>query len=249
MLKFEDSETQTQTENTLSFDECCSPHYQELLNYARRLSSGDVQRAHDVVHNALVRALRAWHRFVPNPEAQSLDHAVRGWLYRIVCNSYMREYNAAKRRPENVGRAISQNSTSDELDRVRPPMADIPGPDPRDVADDSTGDEVLEAIARLTPLHRQVIEMNYLKEMTVPAIAAELRIPRNTVFTRLHRARLALKKLLKDYAEKTYGFIEDVPGSSRAGQDALEAPQVLQTERHSVNRIVTRDDDRQLLVA
>jgi RNA polymerase sigma-70 factor, ECF subfamily len=246
---------ETSRRNPLSFEEYCLPLYQELMNYARGLSRGDVQQAHDVVQDSLVRAMRAWHAFVPHEGALSVKHAVNCWMFRIVHNTFVHIYKKNKR-----GRLLPEKMLAegaiDEFDHI--------SDDPRN-ADVGAGDEVLEAVARLLPHHRQVIEMHYLQEMTPPAIALELGIPKNTVFTRLHRARAALKKLLANYAEESYRFgavAEDgddvdmndalpapmLPGSDVDGE-SLEPAEELESDRHSVDRVVAGDDHRELLVA
>jgi RNA polymerase sigma-70 factor, ECF subfamily len=236
--------------NPMSFEEHCLPVRQELMNYARGLCRGDVQQAHDVVQDALIRAIEAWNKFVPSTEALSIKHAVSGWLFRIVHNTFVNVYQKNKR-----GRLLPERMLSEGmLDEIE--CSD----DPRD-ADDGAGDEVLEAVARLPPHHRQVIEMHYLKEMTPPAIAHELGIPKNTVFTRLHRARAALKKLLAEYAGENYRLGRDTYDASdiavpppmlpvgHVDRESLEPTEELETDRNGVDRVVAGDDHRELLVA
>ena len=55
---------------------------------------------------------------------------------------------------------------------------------------------VREAIARLEPAEREVLMLREYEQLSYAEIAAILRIPLNTLRTRLYRARLALKEQL-----------------------------------------------------
>lgn len=217
--------------NPLSFEDCCVPLYKELVNYGRRLAGGDVQRASDVVQEALIRAMRAWPNFVPESTI-SLDHAVRGWLYCIVRNSFMKAYHADRRRREYTGEGGS--AVADSLDRD--------GFDPRDALESAPGDEVLEAVARLSPHHRQVVEMHYLEERPIEDIALQLGIAKTTVHTRLNRARAILKTSLRKYAGSAYGLGQIIE-LRRAVQAPLESSENFEPYSDTVDGVVAWDDD------
>jgi RNA polymerase sigma-70 factor (ECF subfamily) len=57
---------------------------------------------------------------------------------------------------------------------------------------------VRRAVGRLGQRDREVIVLRYLEQMEVDEIAATLRLARNTVEVRLHRARERLKLFLVD---------------------------------------------------
>ncbi|MGH2950232.1 MAG: RNA polymerase sigma factor [Solirubrobacteraceae bacterium] len=63
-------------------------HGDELLAHARRLA-GD-QQAEDVVHDALLRALRAY------PRLRHADH-LRAWLYRVTTTTAIDHHRARRR--------------------------------------------------------------------------------------------------------------------------------------------------------
>lgn len=218
--------------NPLDFDSFCTPFYERLISFARRLAGGDVQRAHDVVQDTMIRAMNAWDRFVPDASAGSVEHAVSGWLHVMVRNVFMSAYQADCRRRERHLPTTPEEGMREDREFATP--------DPRDDVDAETGDEVLEAIASLSPHHRQVIEMYYLQEMDAATIAAELGIVKDTVFTRLNRAKKALKKSLRAYAES----LGRTSGSAR--KNTLEAPEYPETDTNRVDRVVRDDDVRDL---
>ena len=54
-----------------------------------------------------------------------------------------------------------------------------------------------EAIAQLSPAHREIIDLVYYHEKSVEEVAQIVGIPENTVKTRLFYARKKLAELLK----------------------------------------------------
>lgn len=163
----------------------------ELLQFARSLSRNDAV-AEDVVQASLLRAYKAWDTFVPSERADSIAHAVRGYLFRIVRNTYLNEWRRTKRRPEVH---LPDNA-----------VTDLPDTRQAEVAHSSPSDDVLLAVARLTPVNRQVIEMHYLEEISTAEIALRLDIEQQTVLTRLNRGRVELRKRLAEYAKQEYGI-------------------------------------------
>jgi len=59
--------------------------------------------------------------------------------------------------------------------------------------------DVREALANLSPEHRQVIVLRELQGMTYAEIAQALRVPLGTVESRIYRARQQLRDRLADY--------------------------------------------------
>ena len=53
------------------------------------------------------------------------------------------------------------------------------------------------AVAALSPDHRIVIALRYGRDLTLEQVADTLGLPLGTVKSRLHRARLALRKKLQ----------------------------------------------------
>ncbi len=78
-------------------------------------------------------------------------------------------------------------------------LADVPdlGPDPAAIAETvETRSRVREALRRIPPGHREVLLRHYLEGEGVKEIARMLNIPRGTVLSRLHHARLKLSKIM-----------------------------------------------------
>jgi RNA polymerase sigma factor (sigma-70 family) len=193
-----------------TFNELLATCYEDLRCLALKLTTRDHARAEDIVHDAVLCAMRAFDRFAPNPEADDIEHAFRSWLYKIVNNNFINTCRQIKNRREvyddasNHKMGPNKGSTSPS-DRCAPSF-DVAAPDPRDEVERATGDEVRDAVARLSPHQRVVVEMHYFQEIDVGTIAAELGIARQTVLTRLSRARELMVRHLRGYASDEYGL-------------------------------------------
>lgn len=177
-----------------SFDDLVLPLIGEMRLYAKNLACGDMARAEDVTQDAMIRAMRAWDRWEPQGDPRAM---VRGWLFRIVHNTFMNHY-----RDERNHHGIQ----SDEAMLIREECHAADRPDPRDTDMYPVSDEVLNAIDMLGHDRRCVVHMFYIDGMTCGEIAHRLGVAKNTVFTRLNRAREELKKRLGTYAIENYGL-------------------------------------------
>ena len=146
-------------------------HAAALWRYAWRLT-GDRTRAQDVVQETL---LRAWQ----HPEVVSdSERSAQAWLFTVARNLIIDESRTARSRREV--------STPDGFG-----APECVGPDEVDAALDRL--LIGEALARLTPEHRAVVERSYLQGWTTAQIAADLGIADGTVKSRLHYALRALR--------------------------------------------------------
>ena len=124
---------------------------------AAYLVTHDAAAAEDIAQESFLAAIRALDRF-------DRGRPFGPWLHRIAVN---RAIDWARAR-----RLRSEVELSESL----------PAP-PRD----PPGDDVLAALARLSPEHRAVIVMRYVLEFTPGEIAEALDLPRGTVNSRLRR--------------------------------------------------------------
>ena len=132
----------------------------------------------DLVQDACERALR--HLSAGNPPPTHM----RAWLVSIMRNAF-------------VDRIRKRANTAGE------PIEDPPAPPPEAEpawAQVST-DEVRAALAKLDADLRRVFELHYLDGLSYRQVATRLKIPENTVASRLHRARKVLRDLLSREVE------------------------------------------------
>jgi RNA polymerase sigma-70 factor (ECF subfamily) len=151
-------------------------HAAALRHYAWRLT-GDPARAEDVVQETL---LRAWQ----HPEvANDTERSARSWLFTVARNMIIDESRSLRFRRE-----VSALDSSGAPERTCPDEVN------------TALDRMLigEALARLTPDHRAVIQRAYLQGWTTAQIAADLGIADGTVKSRLHYALRALRLALRE---------------------------------------------------
>jgi RNA polymerase sigma factor (sigma-70 family) len=145
-------------------------HYRFLFRSAWALS-GSRSLAEDIVQDCFTLAWR--HR------DQLRDAALaRAWLFRILRRCAIRH-------------APPPGTASIDADEE---FAD------RRVADDARLDEkldVVRALARLSPMHREVLVLFYFDDMPTARMAEALDVAPGTVLSRLARARDALKRVLE----------------------------------------------------
>jgi RNA polymerase sigma-70 factor (ECF subfamily) len=134
---------------------------------AAYLVTHDAAAAEDIAQESFLAALRALDTF-------DRRRPFGPWLHRIVVNRAI-DWTRARRLRSEV-------ELSDAL------AAPEPNRPPRD--------DVLAALARLSPEHRAVVVMRYLLEFTPGEIAAALELPRGTVNSRLRRGLDALEEEL-----------------------------------------------------
>jgi RNA polymerase sigma-70 factor (ECF subfamily) len=150
-------------------------HGDALFAHALRLNGGDRQRAEDLVQETL---LRAWQ----HPEA--LDPArgsVRAWLFTTARNLAIDNW---RRRSARVGEVITD----------APP--ELPMADETERAVESW--IVSEALARLSPQHREVLVECYYQGRSVNEAASRLGVPPGTVKSRTYYALRSLKLVLEE---------------------------------------------------
>lgn len=160
---------------------------QLVLKYQGRLFNtivhvvGGAEDARDVVQDAFVQA------FVKLDTFQR-SSAFYTWLYRIAFN-----VAASLRRRKKPAMSVehTRETTGDE------PLDPGEGPDGRAEQDERCR-QVHEALDQLTEEHRTVLVLREIDGCCYETIADILDLPIGTVRSRLHRARLQLKELLKE---------------------------------------------------
>jgi RNA polymerase sigma-70 factor (ECF subfamily) len=143
--------------------------------FARRRCLREAQRmldredAEEAVQEALVRAWRRWGT-CRNPDEPM------AWLLQITRREAIRQLDRRRRIAE----------------RERAETTEFPTTDPA-VDQVVTAVDTEQALARLRPEERRLIELRYLEDLTQPQVARLLEIPEGTVKVRLYRLRRRLQ--------------------------------------------------------
>ena len=147
-------------------------HYRFLLRSAWALT-GSRAVAEDVVQDCFTSAWRF--------RAQLRDPSMaRAWLFQIMRRHAFRHFDPA------------QHLSYDEQD------APDQAVDHHDALNDQL--DVVKALGRIAPIHREVLVLFYFDDMATAQMAEALDIAPGTVLSRLARAREALKNALQEPA-------------------------------------------------
>jgi len=151
-----------------AFEEIFQRHREAVYGFFRRRLL-DVARAEDLAQETFLAVIRGIERYEPRA-------MVRTYLFGIAFNLL-----AAERRKIARGR-------SDPVGVGDPPVD----------ADPEASLCVRQAVERLDADEREILMLREYEQLTYSEIAELLRIPINTVRSRLFRGRMALKSLLTE---------------------------------------------------
>ena len=143
-----------------------------ILSYVTGLLK-DRYLAEDVVQETM---LRAWRHC---GELSSDKGSVRGWLIRVAHNIAMDKIRMRRSRPAEVAEDVAPDGAApDHADAVVSAL------------------DIRQALARLSPGQRDVVEQMYLNGYTARETARRLGIPEGTVFSRSYHALRILRREL-----------------------------------------------------
>lgn len=158
-----------------------------------RLAFGMVQNpddAMDIVQEAFIKV----HRYIDNFQGNS---SFQTWLYRIASNICIDHLRRGGRRPAvEYDDEIRHESDDDGSDVMTQTRTESPE---RTLGRKELNGKILEAIESLSKKHRQVILLREIEGLSYEEISEALQINKGTVMSRLHHARLQLKKKLQSY--------------------------------------------------
>ncbi len=148
--------------------------HEPLLRATARKLCRNAADADDLVHDTYERALRAWDRYTERGN-------VKSWLMAIMNNLFIDRCRKARRDPksEDVGEM------------------EVPAPEPAapPAWAEVSVEQITRALGGIGPEFREVYEL-HVAGRSYDEIAAKLGIAKNTVGTRLVRARKKLKDAL-----------------------------------------------------
>ncbi|MBZ4665874.1 sigma-70 family RNA polymerase sigma factor [Mahella sp.] len=166
-------------ERVADFETLFDEYGDKVYGLAYRLM-GNRDDAMDISQEVFVKIFR-------NLKAFKGQSTLATWVYRITYNTCMDELRRRK---------IKQVSIADKSD-----LADDNTPVEEIYEADERKEAVHNALYKLDDDQRAIIVMRDIQGLSYEEIAEVLQCPLGTVKSRLSRARLNLKEILKDYME------------------------------------------------
>ena len=166
------------------FDQVVEQYSGFVYNVAFKMM-GHPEDAEDVAQDAFLSAYRAFGRF----RGQS---RVSTWLYRITVNAAL-----MKLRKEKNARTLTQTG----LDEMEIP--DWDETPERAAASSELGEHLQKGISQLPPDLRTAVVLRDVEGLSNTEAAEIIGITISSLKSRLHRARLLLRKYLSDYVKVT----------------------------------------------
>ena len=158
--------------HALDFDQLYEEHFDYVWRTARRLGA-PASALDDVVQDAFVVVYRRLPHFDGS--------ALRAWLFVIVRNVVRDVRRALRRKPGHTP------SESDELFAL---LADPKRGTPEEITASNESLRLVELLLEaLSDEKREVLVLTEFDELSAPEIAGTLKIPVNTVYSRLRAAR------------------------------------------------------------
>ncbi|HXA53185.1 MAG TPA: sigma-70 family RNA polymerase sigma factor [Candidatus Acidoferrum sp.] len=171
------------------FEAVALPHLHELFRTASRLL-GDAARAEDAVQDVYLLAWKSFDTFETGTNC-------RAWLFHLLFHK-LRHYRRKWLTPREM------QDAEEVIGGVPAWPAFSPG---------LTDDEVLEALAAVSPEYRAVILLVDVEEFSYKDAAGILGVPAGTLMSRLSRARGLLRERLVCIAE-AHGIGRRMEGKS-----------------------------------
>ena len=173
------------------FTDVAMEHMPGLYSAALRMTRNAAD-AEDLVQETYLKAYRSYASF---QEGTNL----RAWLYRILTNTYINTYRAAKRRPE-----VTDVEDVEDLYLYKR-MTDSGGPQAGRSAEDEaldrfTDEDVKSSLEALPEAFRMAVLLADVEGFSYKEISEITDVPIGTVMSRIHRGRRALQKALHDVA-------------------------------------------------
>ena len=171
------------------FEELIKKHEKPVFNFLFRFL-GNYHDAEEVAQEVFLAAYRSISQFRGESRFST-------WLYRIAINQ-------AKNKEKNLNLSLQRNISIDPVanDSGDNPVLQVPnpGPDPENQQNQKEIQRIVQKeIHLLNPDEAVIILLNDFEERSYDEISNLLDIPVGTVKSRLHRARMVLKRRLEPY--------------------------------------------------
>ena len=174
-----------------AFGDLFEIHSSRLYTLAYRLT-GREEDARDLLQETALKA------FTTGARCHQAA-AFYGWIRRILVNQFLDSVRYRSR----MGRETLENRA--DWNEVVEQASASGAPSPRAVLEhQQQAEEIENALLRLDPHYRTVLVFREVEGLSYSQIASELKVPIETVRTRLRRARILMRELLQNLTQATW---------------------------------------------
>lgn len=177
------------TGDKLAFDILMERHFRAVMNLIYRFTGCTGREAEDMAQEVFLRIFRALPRF----EARAKFFT---YLYKVTMNLCLKERTAISR---DKNKLVSIDENWEDSDAPRLNIADPKGTPQDELERQELCERVRQAVLDLPEEQRAAVILYRYKELSYEETAEALGITLPAVKSRLHRAKLALKKALAEY--------------------------------------------------
>ena len=168
-----------------AFEQLLLAHQKKVYNLCLRMAANP-DDALDLSQEAFIRAWRALGQY-------QFEANFSTWLFRLTSNVCIDFLRRKKRRQET---SLTENyDDSDDGAELLVPDGN-PLPEQQAISNE-TRLELAQAMEKLSPDHREILQLRVVEDLPYEQIADILGVRVGTVKSRLARARLSLRKILK----------------------------------------------------
>ena len=168
-----------------AFEQLLLAHQKKVYNLCLRMAANP-DDALDLSQEAFIKAWRALGQY-------QFKASFSTWLFRLTSNVCIDFLRRKKRRQET---SLTENyDDSDEGAELSLPDC-APLPEQQAITNE-TKIELARAMGQLSPDHREILQLRVVEDLPYEQIADILGVRVGTVKSRLARARLSLRKILK----------------------------------------------------
>lgn len=192
------------------FEKLAMPAVNALYRQAMRLTN-DPDDAQDLVQDTFERGFKAFDTFQPGSNFEA-------WMTTIERNAYFNQYAKAKRRPQRANDSTGEYDDWDIYDAAEHSSDGLKSAE-EEYLDAFAPEEIMAALAKLSPERRQVFIDAAIDGKSYQQVADEQGVKIGTVMSRLNRARTQLKRELAEYARER-GYVEDDAGKGSSSPSA-----------------------------
>ena len=168
-----------------AFEQLLLAHQKKVYNLCLRMAANP-DDALDLSQEAFIKAWRALGQY-------QFEASFSTWLFRLtsnVCIDFLRQ----KKRRQETSLTENYDDSDEGAELSLPDCAPLPE---QQAITNETKIELARAMGQLAPDHREILQLRVVEDLPYEQIADILGVRVGTVKSRLARARLSLRKILK----------------------------------------------------